>query len=138
MAKDQTMKLLFAQIEEKEEEIKVLSAQVSALRQVYDAASGAPVKKRAPRTNIKGLVLQLIGEVGADGLNAKKACEMARLRGVELNPKSVSSLLSRLSADDVLWYDQTTYRENKYRPHRPRPTLSPGIQVLPSIRSSRI
>ena len=133
MAKDQTMKLIMSQIEQKEAEIKLLSAQVTALRQVYDEASGAPVNKRAPRTNIKGTVLKLIEEVGAEGLNAKKACELAKLRGIALNPKSVSSLLSRLAADGVLWYDQTTYREAKYKPDRQRPTM-PGAVTHGAVR----
>lgn len=136
MAKDQTMKLLLSQIEEKEAEIKILTAQVAALRQVFDAASGSPARARAPRTNIKGLVLDLLREVGDQGLNAKKACEMAMLRGVDLNPKSVSSLLSRLAADGVLWYDQTTYREAKFKPAiqkptMPEPTQRGAVQAFP-------
>lgn len=131
MAKDQTMKLILSQIEEKEAEIKMLSAQVAALRQVYDEASGAPTKHRAPRTNIKGMVLKLLDEVGEAGLNARKACELAALRGVELNPKSVSSLLSRLASDGVLWYDQTTYRLAQYKPSMPKPTLPPAGSVRP-------
>jgi len=141
MAKDQTMKLLLSQIEEKEAEIKLLTAQVSALRQVFEAASGAPTKARATRTNIKGIVLDLLSEVGIDGLNAKKACEMARLRGIDLNPKSVSSLLSRLAADNVLWYDQTTYREAKFKPAVTKPTMPEpvqrgAVQAFPRISGS--
>lgn len=127
MAKDQTMKLLLSQIEEKENEIKLLTAQVSALRLVYDQAAGNPLRPKAPRANIKGLVLSLLEEVGMDGLNAKKACDMAKLRGVDLNSKSVSSLLSRLASDGVLWYDQTTYREAKYKPEKREPTMPQGL-----------
>ena len=62
------------------------------------------------RTNTKGIVLQLLDEVGTLGLNAATAVEMAHKRGVTLERSSVSSLLSRLKADGVVMLEGDRYK----------------------------
>ena len=80
---------------------------------------GAPVPKEgmttvSRRTGVKGFVLDLLRERGADGLNAAVAVEIASRRGVLMDRGSVSSLLSRLKQDEVVTYDDNMYRLREF------------------------
>lgn len=114
MRKSDTMKAILASIERKKAEIAKLHAQVEALQEVYNQEAGIEpepqtAKRRAPRANVKSTVLNLLERAGASGLNAHIACEMAKEDGVSLAPKSVSSLLSRLKHDGVVYYTGKVY-----------------------------
>jgi hypothetical protein len=63
---------------------------------------------RKPKT--KKVVLDMLGEVGVDGLVATEAVERAASRGVTLERGTVSSLLSRFKRDGLVDYDGDRYR----------------------------
>lgn len=68
------------------------------------------------RTATKGIVLDLLQDVGTTGLNAGTAVDLANTRGVTLDRASVSSLLSRLKKDGVVTYDGERYRLGQFAP----------------------
>ena len=139
MAKDKTMKALLASIESKEAEIFRLQAQVDALREVYNHEAGiATDTKKKSSVPVKTTILDLLEKVGASGLNANIACAMAQSEGVELQPKTVSSLLSRFKSDGTVVHDGSKYYLPKYRVKRPEPSLptTPGLEVVRPLRTS--
>ena len=86
---------------------QLLQANEAMLEDMLRETRGEPVvKMRAPRSNVKQAVLDLLVNVGAQGLNAAKAVEMAAADGVALDRGSVSSLLSRLKNEKVVEYNQ--------------------------------
>ncbi len=92
-------------------EIDKLEAQKALINDMIREAKGEPkAKPRAPRSNVKKTVLELLEKVGEDGLNAVIAVEMAENAGVHLERGSVSSILSRLKNDAVITYDGERYR----------------------------
>ena len=97
------------------EEHEALSYKIEGIEQLLDLW-GVPYdtlnSKRGftQRKSVMNVVLTLLEEVGADGLNAAIALRMASAKGIELNRGSVSSLLSRLKRDDVVDYDGERYR----------------------------
>src|SRR5918912_649983 len=97
------------------------------LRLMGDTETEAPpaTERKPRRGNLKEIVLSLFEEAGEAGLSSHGCVSCAReKRGVELQPASVSSLLSRLKADDVLFYDGERYRLKKYA--GPRPAVTKG------------
>ncbi|WP_420325448.1 hypothetical protein [Mameliella sp.] len=140
MAKDKTMKALLASIEGKEAEILRLQAQVDALREVYNQEAGLSEEGRK-RTGVpvKTTILDLLEKVGHNGLNANIACAMAQTEGIELQPKSVSSLLSRFKSDGTVIHDGAKYYLPKFKEKRPGPTMPaplPGADVVRPLRTS--
>lgn len=137
MRKDQTMKAILAAIAEKEEQIARLNIEVGALREVYNREAGIvaekPQAKRAPRSNVKSAVIGLLDRVGAEGLNAQIAHDLAKEDGLDLHIKSVSSLLSRLKHDGAVVYRDSMYRLAKYEP---KPPSTPHIPGVVPIRTS--
>ena len=79
----------------------------------------AVVETRTRRGDLKNLVLNLYEGAGEVGLNAAGCVAVAKDRGVEVQLSSVSSLLSRLKADGILFYDGERYRLKKYAGPRP-------------------
>lgn len=75
----------------------------------------AATRNREPRFNVKRTVLELLGSAGEDGLNAAMAVEVAAKQGKPLERGSVSSVLSRLSKDNVVHYDGKVYRLAQWR-----------------------
>lgn len=139
MAKDKTMKALLASIESKEAEIMRLQAQVDALREVYNQGAGIAVDaKQKTSVSVKRTVLDLLEKVGENGLNANIACSIARSEGLELQPKTVSSLLSRFKNDHTVIHDGSKYYLPKFKEKRHEPTLPtmPGLEVVRPIRTS--
>jgi len=72
--------------------------------------------KSGKRIATKGIVLDLLRDVGTRGLNAQTAVDLANQRGVTLDRASVSSLLSRLKKDDVVVFDNEVYRLKEFAP----------------------
>ena len=81
-----------------------------------DSAEPVPVvHKRVRRGDTKDIVLAMMEEAGEAGLSSQACVTRAKERhGVELQPASVSSLLSRLKADGVLFFDGERYRLKRY------------------------
>jgi hypothetical protein len=73
------------------------------------------------RGQAKGILLDLLREVGTSGLNATSAVEMAERRGVKLERGTAASNLSRMKADGVVTYDSDRYRLPEFS--RPTPKL---------------
>lgn len=111
MAKGPSMKALNERLDLILREIDKLKAQEALIRDMMREASGEPkVKLRAPRSNVKQTILELLQKAGANGLNAASAVETAAKAGMNLERGTVSSLLSRLKNEDVVGYDGSVYR----------------------------
>lgn len=88
---------------------------------IFDGQDISPVEnlakptpeRRAGRGTVKDVVLGLVGEHAETGVKTTDIVSFAQARGVELDRNSVASLLSRLTREGVLVYDQDTRR---YRP----------------------
>lgn len=117
MAKGPSMKALSERLDHILREIDKLKAQESLIRDMIREANGEPkVKLRAPRSNVKQTVLDLLEKSAEKGINASAAVEIAATSGVSLERGTVSSLLSRLKNEGVVVYDGSVYRLVKYRP----------------------
>lgn len=108
------MKLIKDHLQEKEMQLAVLHAEIALLRKLLAEANGEPEqaapRRKAPRANVKQIVLELLELSGDLGLNAAIAVEMAKERGQDIERASVSSILSRLKGDRVATYDGERYR----------------------------
>lgn len=82
---------------------------------VSEPSPPAPAQRAPRRGDLKDIVLSLCEEAGETGLSSTETVAVAReKRGAELQPASVSSLLSRLKADGVLMFDGTRYRLKRF------------------------
>ena len=70
--------------------------------------------RRARRGGLKETVLELAEAVGHSGLTTETCIAMAKEKGIILVPGSVSSLLSRLKGDGVLFFDGQVYRLKQF------------------------
>ena len=85
------------------------------LRALGDETAPNDIEKRTRRGDLKEVVLSLFEEAAEGGLSAQACVRWAKdRRGLDLHPGSVSSLLSRLKADGVLFYDGDRYRLKRY------------------------
>ncbi len=85
------------------------------LRTLGDETAPADTDKRNRRGDLKDVVLSLFEEAAEGGLSSQACVRWAKdRRGIDLHPGSVSSLLSRLKADGVLFYDGDRYRLKRY------------------------
>jgi hypothetical protein len=97
-------------------EVEKIKAQEELIRDMIREAKGEPkIKPRAPRSNVKQTILDLLEQAGANGLNAASAVETAAKAGVSLDRGSVSSLLSRFKNEGVVVYDGSAYRLAKFK-----------------------
>jgi hypothetical protein len=78
-------------------------------------AEPPPPRVRSKRGDVKETVLAVVTDAAAAGVTAAECVELALAKhGAKLQPSTVSSLLSRLKADDVLFYDGERYRLKQY------------------------
>lgn len=116
MKKGHTMKVLQERLNSILQQKAKLQVEEDLVRDLIREANGEPkAKVRAPRANVKQSVLDLLEQVGANGLNAVLAVELAAKAGVTLERGTVSSLLSRLKNEGVVDYDNTVYRLKKFK-----------------------
>lgn len=74
-----------------------------------------PPKERQRRGNVKKTVLDMVSGSLDLGITVNECIEAAEANsGIKLDRASVSSLLSRLKRDEVLFYDGERYRLKKY------------------------
>jgi hypothetical protein len=107
-------------------EIDKLKAQESVIRDLLRELNGEPkTKLRAPRSNVKKTILELLEQAGDAGLNATSAVETAARSGISLERGTVSSLLSRLKNEGVVVYDGSVYRLSAAKP-----VLLPNVLAL--------
>ena len=88
-----------------------------ALLQQDDDDPSSPDGEKAGRGEAKGLLLDLLREVGTTGLNAAMAEEIAQHRGLVLKRGTAASNLSRLKADGVVVHDGDRYRLPEFARH---------------------
>jgi hypothetical protein len=97
-----------------------IDGRIEGLREALRLQSGAvaiaelPIRKRTRRGNLKETVIDLLTEVGDKGLNAEECVSLAKSKGIDLLQGSVSSLLSRLKSDTVIFFDGARYRLKQY------------------------
>lgn len=109
------MRMLEDRLTQVRREMEKLRAQEALLTDMIREASGEPkIKLRAPRSNVKQTVLDLLEQVGDRGLNAATAVELAGKADKSLERGTVSSLLSRLKNEGTVVYDGTVYRLKKH------------------------
>ena len=114
------MKKLEALRDELRAQIGELQQKLAGVEMAIRALSGEPepptkaARTRAPRSNVKQYLLNLLEEARDEGLNAGLAVQRAEKRGEQLERGTVSSLLSRFKADGVVKYDGQVYRLAKY------------------------
>lgn len=117
-----------AQLADLDRKRATVQAEVDLLRRMIAEAKGEDIpNRRAPRSNVKRMVLSLLEQVGNDGLNAASAVEMADQKGVTLERNTVSSLLSRLKHDETVVYDGNVYKLKQFA-EPSRPTQLQGTQ----------
>ena len=109
---------LVAEMEALRNKIEGFDAAILLLQR-NDGAHGA-IQETSQRGNAKALILDLLREVEATGLNATSAKELAARRGITLKRETAASNLSRLKADGVVIHDGERYR----LPEFIRPQLS--------------
>lgn len=96
-------------------EVDKIRALEALILDMQREAKGEPkVKLRAPRSNVKQTVLALLEAAGAAGINAAMAVEKTAKEGIAMDRGTVSSLLSRLKNEGVVWYDGSVYRLAKF------------------------
>lgn len=117
------MKLLEEALAEKRQQMQKLQIEMATIESLIRRHNGEPAvvefSGRRRRSNVKGMLLDMLKEVGPGGLNAAKAVEISEQRGEPLERNTVSSLLSRLKADGVVTYDGTFYRLTEFMPSKP-------------------
>lgn len=130
--KDRLLKERDALIRDKEAiENRILGLE-RAIALIGDDASTIASVQHGRRTATKGIVLDLLRDVGTTGLNAITAVDLASQRGVTLDRASISSLLSRLKKDDVVAYDGERYRLKEFAPASPQsPHAGPNVIIPP-------
>ncbi|MCU0902149.1 MAG: hypothetical protein MUC82_16955 [Cypionkella sp.] len=138
------MKAILAAIEAKEAEIARLNIEIGALRAVYNQEAGIVTERqtsrersRAPRSNVKSVVLDLLRQVGSNGLNAQIAAGLAKERNETLQIKSVSSLLSRLKSDGVVEHRGNVYILKEFAPREPSAPSSEMTETGGVVRHLR-
>lgn len=115
--KVQAMKNAEALRDQIKAKIAELQQQLAGVEMTIRVMRGEPTtapRPRAARSNVKNYILTLLEESGTVGLNAAKAVEIAEARGDTLERGTVSSLLSRFKADNVVTYDGSVYRLTRH------------------------
>lgn len=73
------------------------------------------LRRRARRGDLKETVLSIAEDVGEKGLTTEECVALAKSgKGIDLVPGSVSSLLSRLKQDGVMFFDGQRYRLKQF------------------------
>lgn len=122
MSRGQQMKVIQAAIERLEAEREAynvrIDGKIEGLREAIRLQSGGTAhvspSGRARRGALKDMVLLIADEVGKAGVSAEECVDLAKRKGVALKLGSVSSLLSRLKQDDVLFFDGDRYRLKQF------------------------
>ena len=117
-----TMKVIEEEISRLARERDALTHKIEGLQLALRLARGegqappaAPEATRQRRGGVKETVLDLISEAAETGMTPPECVAAAKAkRGIELDRGSVSSLLSRLKKDGVLFYDGSRYRLKEY------------------------
>lgn len=113
MPRAPTMNDLKSRLDAIRREMEKLKAQEALLLDMMDERPPS-TPSRAAKGSVKTAVLDLLEQVGASGLNAATAVDLAKRDGIDIERGSVSSLLSRLKTDGVVTYNGSVYRLKKF------------------------
>ena len=113
---------------EYERQLLALQSKIEAMNEAIEAMSESDSESagKPKRGEAKAMILKLLEEAGQDGTDADKIVEVSRLRGLTLARTSVSSLLSRLKKEGILFLDDKTktYKLNEFKPVIPENIVS--------------
>lgn len=128
----ENMKILIDQRDKLLAEMEAMKHKIEGLNLAISLIDGgeAGLKPVSRRSGVKSYILDLLKEVGADGLNAQKAVEMAAQRGHKVDRASVSSLLSRFKQEGTIAYDGTMYRLKEFNQGNEAAPVEEGGQVV--------
>ena len=90
-------------------EIEALRNKVAGLELAISLLDGDAGAIGRSKRSVKVVLLDFLKEVGAHGLSATQAVDMANKRGITLNSGSVSSTLSRFKNDGIAALDGNRY-----------------------------
>ena len=115
----ETLAQELARLRKEIERLRVEEAALIRLQSAFsgDAAeeSGQP-KKRL--TNVKPLVLDIMGRAGFVGATATEVVALAKTELTDVAPATITSLLSRLKADGALIRDGDRYFDARFAKER--------------------
>jgi hypothetical protein len=96
--------------------IEGIERAISVLQQYDNDETGnvADGDAKQGRGEAKALLLDLLREVGASGLNATMAEDIAKRRGKVLKRGTAASNLSRLKQDGIVLYDRDRYHLKEF------------------------
>lgn len=124
MAKGSNMKAIQTMIAQLEADRATFNARIDgkieglkeALRIQFGETAGAPVAMRRPkRGDLKETLHDMLVKAGEKGITAEECVAIAKTeKGLELNPASVSSTLSRLKTEGVAFFDNQRYRLREF------------------------
>jgi hypothetical protein len=100
------------EIEDLQKKLEGVEMAIRVAKGLSDTPASAPPKRRS--TNVKQTLMSLLEEVGATGLNAMTAVEMAAKKNESIERATASSLLSRFKADELVTFDGRVYRLKKF------------------------
>ena len=108
-----------------------------AISLLYDDRT-SPSTSGGGRPQVKKIVLDLLAEVGADGLDAGEAVALASKKGLTIQQGSVSSNLSRLKKDGVLGHADGKYKLKRFveSSATQRPTVAAVPLAVGSFRDA--
>jgi hypothetical protein len=113
MARTRDMKRLLEERDRLLREAEALDQKIDGLNlaiSVLEREDDQPDRRASGRGKTKELLVTLLKEAGATGLNANSAVEMAARRGIALARGTAASTLSRLKQNGVANYDGERYR----------------------------
>ena len=109
---------LMGEIGRHQQAIEALKQQLSGVDQSIKALGGDVGAGPSRRTNVKGTVMEIIGEAASLGVTAFEVVDRGAAKGRDLDRPSVSSLLSRLKREGTL-----VLMEGRYYVAPPRETF---------------
>jgi hypothetical protein len=115
---------LLSQLNATKHKIEGLDLAIQLMGHERSAPSEEKGTDTSKRGQAKGVLLDLLKEVGTIGLNATSAVELADRRGIKLERGTAASNLSRMKADGVVIYDNDRYRLPEFS--RPPMTVVQG------------
>jgi len=110
-------------------EIEALRNKVIGIEMAISLLDGDAQSSGKSQRSVKGVLLDLLREVGTTGLSAATAVDMANRRGITLHSGSAGSTLSRLKSEGVV-----VLHGNRYvlKDFAPREDMRPVTNVIPA------
>lgn len=102
-------------------EIEALRNKVAGIEMAISLLDGDAHPSGKSNRSVKGVLLDLLQEVGTTGLSAASAVEMANRRGITLHAGSVGSTLSRLKGDGAVVLVGNKYVLTRFGPKESAP-----------------